>query len=97
MDPASSDIDVNLDGLELPSPEARKLRAAPGGPASLPAICMFGRYEILGRLAFGGMAEIFLARESSAQAGAARHVVIKRVLPNVAGDEQFVEMFLNEV
>jgi serine/threonine-protein kinase len=70
------------------------MRAATGGPASLPAICMFGRYEILGRLAFGGMAEIFLARESSG--AGARHVVIKRVLPNVADDAKFVEMFLNE-
>jgi len=91
-----SEIEVDLNAMALPGPTKPKLTAATGGPASLPAICMFGRYEILGRLAFGGMAEIFLARESSATAGASRHIVIKRVLPNVADDDKFIEMFLNE-
>ncbi|MBJ73616.1 MAG: hypothetical protein CMN31_20215 [Sandaracinus sp.] len=64
---------------------------------SLPAICQFGRYELLGRLAVGGMAEIYLARETSAVQGAgARHVVIKRVLQHVADDETFVTMFFDE-
>jgi len=93
--PPATDIEVDLDAMSLPGPPATGVSPVPTGPAALPAICMFGRYEILGRLAFGGMAEIFLARESSS-VGASRHVVIKRVLPNVADDEKFVEMFLNE-
>jgi serine/threonine-protein kinase len=63
------------------------LRIAPVGT--------FGRYQILGRIALGGMAEIFLARQR-AQAGASRTLVIKRVLPHVADDERFVQMFLDE-
>ncbi len=96
-DPSEADdvIEVDLNALALPGPAPTGMKAASGGPATLPAICMFGRYQILGRLAFGGMAEIFLAREAST-AGASRHVVIKRVLPNVADDQKFVEMFLNE-
>ena len=64
-------------------------------PAPLPAICDFGRFELLGRIAFGGMAEIFLAREPLA-AGTSRHVVIKRILPHVADNMQFARMFVDE-
>ena len=61
----------------------------------LPVIGHYSRFALLGRIAFGGMAEIFLARESSAT-GASRHLVIKRILPHVADDEGFVTMFLDE-
>ncbi|UJR84962.1 Hypothetical protein I5071_70410 [Sandaracinus amylolyticus] len=69
------------------------------GRASLsraPSLARFGRYDLLGRIAFGGMAEIFLAREVSETGRAGRHVVLKRVLPHVAEDEHFVEMFVDE-
>jgi serine/threonine-protein kinase len=59
-----------------------------------PAMATFGRFELLGRLAMGGMAEIFLARE--VVQGVPRHLVIKRVLPHVADDEDFIRMFLDE-
>jgi serine/threonine-protein kinase len=63
----------------------------------LRAIGRFGRYELLGRIAYGGMAEIFLAREiCEAGARADRYVVIKRVLPHIAEDPQFIDMFLDE-
>ena len=52
-------------------------------------------YEILAKLAIGGMAEIFLARGASA-AGVERYVVLKRVLGHRADDEHFVQMFLDE-
>jgi len=59
-----------------------------------PAVATFGRFEILGRLARGGMAEIFLARESFG--GMTRHVVVKRILPHMASNEEFIAMFLDE-
>jgi serine/threonine protein kinase len=62
---------------------------------ALPAIARFGRFEILGRIAMGGMAEIFLARETG-PGGAARTVVLKRVLPHVADDPRFIAMFMQE-
>jgi serine/threonine protein kinase len=52
-------------------------------------------YEILAKLAMGGMAEIFLARGASA-AGVERYVVLKRVLRHRASDVLFVQMFLDE-
>lgn len=62
---------------------------------SLEPIGRLGRYELLGRLAVGGMAEIFLAREIGPQA-TTREVAIKRVLPHVAADDRFREMFKQE-
>ncbi len=53
------------------------------------------RYTILGRLAGGGMAEIFLARVVN-EAGIERHVVLKRVLPAHTRDPVFAQMFFDE-
>jgi serine/threonine-protein kinase len=50
----------------------------------------FGNYELVAKLATGGMAEIFLARR------AGELVVIKRILPHLADDEHFVTMFRDE-
>jgi serine/threonine protein kinase len=59
----------------------------------LPAI--FGRYELIELLATGGMAHIFRARLSSAE-GAAKELVIKRVLPHLVQNRDFIEMFIDE-
>jgi serine/threonine-protein kinase len=55
----------------------------------------FGKYAPITRLATGGMAEVFLARLDGA-AGFQKHVALKLVLPELADDEQFVTMFLEE-
>jgi serine/threonine-protein kinase len=60
------------------------------------AIGKFGPYHLLGRIAFGGMAEIFLAREGGEEGRGGRFVVVKRVLPHVAADSQFIAMFKDE-
>ena len=54
-----------------------------------------GKYELLARLAAGGMAELFLARQS-AIGGFSRMVVIKRILPHLGDQFRFIEMFLEE-
>jgi serine/threonine-protein kinase len=54
-----------------------------------------GRYEVLGELATGGMAEIFLGRILG-PSGFERPVVIKRILRQLARKESFVAMFLDE-
>jgi serine/threonine protein kinase len=54
-----------------------------------------GRYTVLGKITSGGMAEVFLAQQGGPQ-GFERTVVIKRILPRHAHDEEFVQMFLNE-
>ena len=52
----------------------------------------FGRYELLERVSVGGMAEIFRAADREAD----RVVAIKRILPEVSADDEFVKMFRDE-
>jgi eukaryotic-like serine/threonine-protein kinase len=54
-----------------------------------------GRYEVLTHLATGGMAQIYLARQSGLGAFE-RHVVLKTILRERATDQRFVTMFLDE-
>lgn len=55
----------------------------------------FGRYQLLKLLARGGMGEVWLARQPGLQ-GFEKLVVIKRLLPHLAEDDEFVHMFLDE-
>ncbi|MEZ4239405.1 MAG: serine/threonine-protein kinase [Myxococcota bacterium] len=55
----------------------------------------FGKYELLERIATGGMAEVFLAR-SFGVAGFEKRLVIKRLRPELAEDPRFVSMFIAE-
>lgn len=54
-----------------------------------------GRYEILHRIAAGGMAELYLAKYVGPN-GFEKRCAIKRVLPQHAINDTFSEMFLNE-
>ncbi|MFN7131017.1 MAG: serine/threonine protein kinase, partial [Myxococcales bacterium] len=54
-----------------------------------------GKYEIVGRLAAGGMAEVYLAR-SIGVGGFAKTVALKRMLPDLAQEPGFREMFMHE-
>jgi serine/threonine protein kinase len=67
---------------------------APDAPAAfIPST--FGRYELLERLAIGGMAEIFRARQTGLH-GFEKIFVIKRILPHLAADPEFLGMFIDE-
>jgi serine/threonine protein kinase len=55
----------------------------------------FGNYQLIKKLATGGMAEVWLAKKTGIE-GFERHVVVKRILPHLAEDPEFVQMFLNE-
>jgi serine/threonine protein kinase len=54
-----------------------------------------GRYQIVDRLAVGGMAELFKATLTGDH-GFEKLVAIKKILPHLAVDRQFVEMFIDE-
>ncbi|PTL84741.1 protein kinase [Vitiosangium sp. GDMCC 1.1324] len=55
----------------------------------------FGKYELVSKLAAGGMAVTYRARMKGA-AGVTKPVVIKQILPHFADDPAFVEMFVSE-
>ncbi len=55
----------------------------------------FGRYQLIERLAVGGMAELFLAQASGVH-GFERNVVVKRLLPHMTEDAHFIAMFIDE-
>ena len=54
-----------------------------------------GKYQVLERLAVGGMAELFRARIAGDH-GFEKVVVIKKILPHLATDPHFVQMFIDE-
>lgn len=56
---------------------------------------IFGKFILLERINVGGMAEVYRAKLlNNPQFG--RYFAIKRILPNLAKDEEFVSMFINE-
>ncbi len=55
----------------------------------------FGKYQLLERVATGGMAEVFLARSFGVE-GFEKRLVIKRILPQLAHSQHFVQMFIRE-
>lgn len=57
--------------------------------------CTYGSYQLLLKLAVGGQAEIFLARHEGV-AGFHKLVVIKRLLPHLARDTEFIKMLVDE-
>ena len=65
-------------------PGAEAARVAP-----LPS--KIGRHSVVGYIATGGMAELFLGKEPTG-----RPVVIKRILPHLARQTTFVSMFIDE-
>ena len=75
-------------------PQTVGLHAAVATP-STPIMVRLGRYQIVDRIATGGMAEVYLAVHGEL-AGFRTPVVLKKVLPHLANNPQFIDMFLDE-
>ena len=55
----------------------------------------FGKYYLLERINVGGMAEVFKAKAFGVE-GFERLIAVKRILPHIAEDEEFITMFIDE-
>jgi eukaryotic-like serine/threonine-protein kinase len=56
---------------------------------------VYGPYRLLDRVAVGGMAEVFKAKRSGVE-GFEKVVAVKRILPHLSDNKEFVNMFINE-
>ena len=54
----------------------------------------FGRYQLLKKIASGGMGQVLLAKKG--EEGFEKLVVLKRILPHLVEDEEFFTMFRDE-
>ncbi|HJV22264.1 MAG TPA: protein kinase [Holophagaceae bacterium] len=75
-------------------PAAGRPEAAAQVPISQ-ALEEYGNYYLLEKIAVGGMAELFKAQQRGVQ-GFQKIVAIKRILPHLSDNEDFVTMFIDE-
>ncbi|MBT8496559.1 MAG: protein kinase [Deltaproteobacteria bacterium] len=55
----------------------------------------FGKYLLLDRISVGGMAEVFKAKSYGVE-GFEKVIAIKRILPSMCEDQDFIRMFIDE-
>jgi len=55
----------------------------------------FGKYQLLDKIAIGGMAELFRAKLTGAQ-GFEKLIAVKKILPNLAREANFITAFIDE-
>ncbi|MGH9367526.1 MAG: protein kinase domain-containing protein, partial [Thermoanaerobaculia bacterium] len=77
------------------APRVEPPRTPEAPPVSASGPDQFGQYEILERIASGGMAELYKARRSGVE-GFQKIVAIKKILPHLADNEGFLLMFADE-
>src|SRR5260370_42080900 len=76
---------------------------APEAPAPAPVVeeeeptdgTRFGQYVLLEKIATGGMAEVWKARMRGVE-GFQKIVAIKKILPHLSDNQDFIEMFVDE-
>jgi TonB family protein len=78
---------------EEPAPAADTAAAEPKTPVEPGTV--FGQYTLEEHIATGGMAEVYKARMVGME-GFRKTVAIKRILPHLTDNEEFVNMFIDE-
>jgi len=90
-----SSVSSKTSGRRASGSAARGVVRWPGAMAHMADLGTLGRYRLLSRLARGGMAELFLAVLPGPE-GFEKPVVIKRMLPELAAQESYRQMFAQE-
>jgi serine/threonine protein kinase len=102
------DILSDLEGPDQPAPRTEPPSGLQDGEPAPPApdpvgveaeeegvLERFGNYDLLEKVAVGGMAELFKARQRGARP-VEKTVAIKRILPHLSDNDEFVHMFIDE-
>jgi serine/threonine protein kinase len=87
-------------GLDLAAVAERAFSSASAAPSATGAAAawrsdVYGPYRLLDRVAVGGMAEVFKAKRGGVE-GFEKIVAVKRILPHLSENQEFVDMFVNE-
>jgi tRNA A-37 threonylcarbamoyl transferase component Bud32 len=76
-----------------PTPPPTLLEPPPPSPVRVGG--SYGPYKLLSKLAVGGMAEVFRAKRAGVE-GFEKVVAVKRILPHLSDNKEFVDMFIDE-
>jgi len=90
---AKSGAPEEVDLAELVEGAFRAAEKRGRAPQKLPRT--FGPYTLLDRVAIGGMAEVYRAKRSGVE-GFEKIVAVKRILPHLSDNKEFVDMFIDE-
>jgi len=92
-------------GVDLASLAESAIREPPADPVAAPAPSAarepswrddrFGPYQLVDRVAIGGMAEVFKAKRAGVE-GFEKIVAVKRILPHLSENKEFLDMFVDE-
>lgn len=78
------------DAFTLPPPRESTVAAHATGVGD-----EFGPYQLVEKVATGGMAEVFRAKRSGVE-GFEKVVALKRILPHLSDNKEFVDLFIDE-
>ncbi len=93
---ASAPKEADGAALDLAALAEEALRHGAPPPAAFPAgENRYGPYLMLRREATGGMAEVWRAKRSGVE-GFEKIVAVKRILPHLSDNKEFVDMFIDE-
>ena len=105
LNPASPALNPPVNAASPSVNAPRPAAATPRPPAAAPtpevappleaALEEFGNYYLLEKIAVGGMAELFKARQRGVH-DFEKIVAIKRILPHFSDNDEFVRMFIDE-
>jgi serine/threonine protein kinase len=89
------DLGALADAAFASTPTADLSVPPPKGARSAPGRSSFGPYTLVKKVSVGGMAEVFRAKRSGVE-GFEKTVAVKRILPHLSDNKEFVDMFINE-
>jgi TonB family protein len=89
---ATDRIPTLVDRTPVPPPPAEEVRVEDDEPADG---VRFGQYVLVEKIATGGMAEVWKARMRGVE-GFQKIVAIKKILPHLSDNQDFIEMFVDE-